>query len=149
MTEFRDELQQLINRHSREGASGTPDFVLAKYLDACLGAYGEAVTARDEWYGYRPTVGNVSTVTPPETLPSKTPCAVTVNGQPHTVYPNNDWYVSYEQICARAGIAPYLKPTMTCRGGRPPRTGGVIGPGGFVKIRTAGTVFDVAITSGA
>jgi hypothetical protein len=149
MTEFRDELQQLINRHNREGASGTPDFVLAKYLDACLGAYSEAVTARDEWYGYRPAIGGVDTVTSPETLPSHTPCAVTVNGKVHTVYPNNDWYVSYEQICQRAGIDSVHQPTMTVRGGRPPRTEGVVGPGGFVKVRTWGTVFDVAITSGA
>jgi hypothetical protein len=33
---FRDELEELINRHSMENGSNTPDFVLAEYLVKCL-----------------------------------------------------------------------------------------------------------------
>jgi len=47
-TEFRFELQRLLNRFSRENGSDTPDFVLAKYLADCLAAYDGAVRWRDE-----------------------------------------------------------------------------------------------------
>src|SRR5574343_713325 len=49
--EFRAELESLINRHSKENGSNTPDFVLADYLADCLEAFDKAVTRRSEWYG--------------------------------------------------------------------------------------------------
>lgn len=52
-SEFRKELQHLINRHSCEGDSGTPDFILARYLDQCLTAFGDAMEERDRWYEHR------------------------------------------------------------------------------------------------
>jgi hypothetical protein len=48
---FRAELEELINRHSRENGSNTPDFILANYLDNCLVAFDQAVTHREKWYG--------------------------------------------------------------------------------------------------
>ena len=48
---FRRELQELINRHSRENASNTPDFILAQYLDGCLANFDTAVQQRETWYG--------------------------------------------------------------------------------------------------
>lgn len=51
-TDFRKELEQLINRHSVENNSNTPDFVLAGYLTDCLRAFNFAVNYRDRWYGY-------------------------------------------------------------------------------------------------
>lgn len=48
---FETELQTLINRHSKEGESDTPDFILAAYLQACLAAFNTHVKRRDEWYG--------------------------------------------------------------------------------------------------
>lgn len=45
MEEFQKELEQLINRHSVENGSNTPDYVLAQYLVACLAAYEGAVNA--------------------------------------------------------------------------------------------------------
>ncbi len=51
---FRLELQRLINRHSRENGSNTPDFILAEYMAKCLAAFDAAVTAREEWYGRGP-----------------------------------------------------------------------------------------------
>ena len=49
--EFRDDLQKLINHHSKENGSDTPDLFLADYLVACLGAFDAATKARDVWYG--------------------------------------------------------------------------------------------------
>ena len=41
------ELQALLNKHSRESASNTPDFILAQYLVACLNAFDIAVAKRE------------------------------------------------------------------------------------------------------
>jgi len=48
--DFRTDLEYLINSHSRETKSDTPDFVLARYLDDCLRAFDKAVNARTDWY---------------------------------------------------------------------------------------------------
>lgn len=48
---FRRELQDLINMHSMENGSDTPDFILAEYLDNCLKAFDTATAAREKWYG--------------------------------------------------------------------------------------------------
>ena len=44
------ELETLINRNSIENGSNTPDFILAKYLMACLNAFENALGSRDRWY---------------------------------------------------------------------------------------------------
>jgi hypothetical protein len=49
--EFRTELERLINFHSKENGSDTPDFILAEYLESCLAAYDKAVTLREIWSG--------------------------------------------------------------------------------------------------
>lgn len=41
------ELSELLNKHSADNASNTPDFVLATYLFDCLEAFGKAVKWRD------------------------------------------------------------------------------------------------------
>jgi len=51
MTEFEKDLTALINRHSMESASNTPDFMLASYLMACLDAFTQSVQQRETWYG--------------------------------------------------------------------------------------------------
>lgn len=48
--DFRKELEALLNKHSRENASDTPDFILATYLGGCLDAYDNAVRERERWY---------------------------------------------------------------------------------------------------
>ena len=53
-TGFRAELETLINRHSKENGSNTPDFILADYMSDCLDAYDKAVTRRTEWYKPEP-----------------------------------------------------------------------------------------------
>ncbi len=51
MSEFERELANLINRHSMENASNTPDYILAQYLLGCLGAFTAATQQRETWYG--------------------------------------------------------------------------------------------------
>jgi hypothetical protein len=48
---FKDELEELINKYSLENGSNTPDFILAEYLTVCLLTYNETVLARSSWYG--------------------------------------------------------------------------------------------------
>lgn len=51
MDEFRKELEALLNSHSMENGSDTPDFLLADFLTRCLQAWDATVTARENWYG--------------------------------------------------------------------------------------------------
>lgn len=53
-TSFESELSELINKHSMENESDTPDFILAEYLRRCLYTFKVAVRARDKWYGFKP-----------------------------------------------------------------------------------------------
>lgn len=53
---FEKELESLLNRHSQENGSNTPDFILAKYLNDCLTVWNHAVSAREKWYGREPKV---------------------------------------------------------------------------------------------
>ena len=46
-----NELETLLNRHSRENASNTPDFILARFMRECLLSFEAAVRRRDEWMG--------------------------------------------------------------------------------------------------
>ncbi len=48
--QFKDELAGLLNKHSIEAGSDTPDFILASYLANCLRAWNEATLRRDKWY---------------------------------------------------------------------------------------------------
>lgn len=48
---FMEELSSLINRHSKENSSDTPDFILAEYLSTCLETFNKTVIRREQWYG--------------------------------------------------------------------------------------------------
>jgi hypothetical protein len=50
MKRFRQELEELINRHSLENGSDTPDFILAEYLLESLRAFDRATNARESWF---------------------------------------------------------------------------------------------------
>lgn len=50
-TEFEVELTRLINRHSADNDSGTPDYILANYLVDCLKGFNKVVKRRAEWRG--------------------------------------------------------------------------------------------------
>lgn len=48
---FAAELENLLNRHSKENESGTPDYILAAYLTGCLDVYNKTIKARSEHLG--------------------------------------------------------------------------------------------------
>ncbi len=48
---FRKDLCNLINFHSQENSSDTPDFILAEYLIGCLDAFDRATRDRTKFYG--------------------------------------------------------------------------------------------------
>ncbi len=54
--DFRSDLENLINQHSMENASNTPDFILADYLRSCLDSFDVAVIGRDKWYDFNTKV---------------------------------------------------------------------------------------------
>jgi len=45
---FESNLRELLNIHSMENCSNTPDIVLAKFLTDCLDAYNKATIKRQE-----------------------------------------------------------------------------------------------------
>lgn len=49
-SDFVGELAALLNRHSKENDSDTPDFVLANHLLQCLEAWNRSVGARERWW---------------------------------------------------------------------------------------------------
>ena len=48
---FREELETLINKYSLENKSGTPDFILTRFIEDSINAFDNAVISREEWYG--------------------------------------------------------------------------------------------------
>lgn len=48
---FEQELAELINKHSLENESNTPDFILAEYMRNCLDAFAKASKNRERWFG--------------------------------------------------------------------------------------------------
>lgn len=71
MPTFRTELERLINQHSQENGSNTPDYILAGFIEGCLGAFDVAVTERTRWYGHEDL----------EKCPSKQPGLETRTGE--------------------------------------------------------------------
>ena len=48
---LREDIAAVLNSHSVENASDTPDFILAAYLIECLKAFEVATEKRERWYG--------------------------------------------------------------------------------------------------
>lgn len=59
METFYEELRALINKHSRENNSDTPDYILANFMHSCLLAWEDNVKDREAWHG-RTTTPSVS-----------------------------------------------------------------------------------------
>jgi hypothetical protein len=66
MSDFQSELTDLINRHSMENASETPDFILAEYLYECLISFNLASNKRENWYGRQNEICSVELIPPPK-----------------------------------------------------------------------------------
>jgi hypothetical protein len=68
------EIKNAINRHNRESASHTPDFILADYILRALEAFEHASRERENWYGRSLSVGGGYTLpTPAPTLAERFP----------------------------------------------------------------------------
>ena len=71
-SELERELTHLLNRHSLENASNTPDFILAQFLIDVLHAWNQAVRRREAWYGHTSTIitgaATEGTAVPPPAL---------------------------------------------------------------------------------
>lgn len=65
--DLRKELGELLNRHSLENGSNTPDFVLADLLASALEVFDRAIVERDRWYGGARSPGGCAD--PEELLP--------------------------------------------------------------------------------
>lgn len=55
-----EDFAKVINKHSRENASNTPDFILGEYLVHCLINFERASWARESWYGKHLSIGGES-----------------------------------------------------------------------------------------
>lgn len=73
-TAFQKELEQLLNQHSVENQSDTPDFILASYLNDVLKAWNDATKARQKWWGHKAFNLDVTTL-PPQTTDQPAPHA--------------------------------------------------------------------------
>jgi len=49
--DIRKDLAVVLNKHSMENGSDTPDFILAQYLTNCLRSFDVAMQFREKWYG--------------------------------------------------------------------------------------------------
>ena len=61
MSEFNDDLTFLLNKHSRENNSDTPDWILSEYMQHCLHAFEQATIHREQYYGKMTAEANDST----------------------------------------------------------------------------------------
>ncbi len=61
---LREDIEHVLNRHSRENRSGTPDFILAECILAALDSIEAAIMARDAWYSFEAKLGTVPAVDP-------------------------------------------------------------------------------------
>lgn len=82
-------LETAINRCSAESGSGTPDFVLAEFLDGCLEAFERAMCRRDDWFGVRTSDASIRSA-PVEPASNPTGGAVGVPEGAEGVRHNND-----------------------------------------------------------
>lgn len=55
---FEKELEGLINRHSMESGSNTPDYILVEFMKNSLENFHQATRLRDNWYGGKRSVIN-------------------------------------------------------------------------------------------
>jgi len=50
-TQFEKDLMGVLNKHSKENTSNTPDFALMFFLVGCLDAWNNAMFSRETYYG--------------------------------------------------------------------------------------------------
>ena len=58
MSHFEQKLTDIINGHSMENGSNTPDFLLAEYMVGCLEIFNRTIAKRAEWHGEDPAINS-------------------------------------------------------------------------------------------
>lgn len=76
---LESELSSLLNKHSAENPSGTPDFILASYLTGCLDVFNKTVTHRGHWRGESVELPALQSLT--EVKPNVVPLVTYEGGQ--------------------------------------------------------------------
>lgn len=66
--DFQHDLEKLINCHSKENTSNTPDWVIASYLVMCLDVFNNCINLRERYYGRQLIEQPIPTMKPSETL---------------------------------------------------------------------------------
>jgi hypothetical protein len=59
MSEFKQNLNELLNQYNTETESNAEDFILAKYLKGCLDVFERVITPRADWHGQLSQIGGV------------------------------------------------------------------------------------------
>lgn len=54
MNDLEADLAAVLNRHSRENASDTPDYILSQFMLGCLAAFNTATQQRETCHGRDP-----------------------------------------------------------------------------------------------
>ena len=65
MSPFEQKLTDIINGHSMENGSNTPDFLLAEYMVSCLELFNRTTAKRDKWYGKDPAISSTKPLMEP------------------------------------------------------------------------------------
>ena len=66
--DFQRDLEKIINCHSKENTSNTPDWIIASYLVRCLDVFDDCVNLRERYYGRQLIKEPIPIVKPSETL---------------------------------------------------------------------------------
>lgn len=85
-TKFERELADLINKHSLENESNTPDFILATFLKGSLDNFNSTIDSREQWYGRGDEVVDDSIELPVDFMGDNTPNEIDLNPPPKQVF---------------------------------------------------------------
>lgn len=98
MDAFRMRLEALINEHSMENVSNTPDWILADYITDCLKAFDKATKSRSAWHhgGYKEDPRKIIPCMVPDGAESKA----------HVAYPHCTKCSKVLEDCGCDGLQP-------------------------------------------
>jgi hypothetical protein len=69
MASFRKELTELINKHSVENLTNTPDYILAEFMYFCLIAFETGIRSRDDFFSMTKDLHEGVQTDPPNARP--------------------------------------------------------------------------------
>jgi len=137
--DFIKDLEHVINCHSKENGSNTPDWILAEFLNECLSAWNNAVRQRESWYGRDFSPGSI--ISEPENY------TIIINGKEKIV---NTSEVCYNDIVMLVDTDrdKSLLFTITYSKAEELKPEGILAPGEVVWVKD-GTIFNAYVTDNA